>query len=87
VSVIRANGVGGGSLVYSNITIRPPDLVLDDPRWPVDWQGKRDYYYDFARHAIGYSVLSALQARDDGNLPYVDKNNTKAMPAGWANRD
>src|SRR5258705_262830 len=85
VSVIRANGVGGGSLVYSNITIRPPDLVLDDPRWPVDWQGKRDYYYDFARHAIGYSVLSALQARDDGNLPYVDKNNTKAMPAGWAN--
>ncbi|MEP6820381.1 MAG: GMC family oxidoreductase [bacterium] len=85
VSVIRANGVGGGSLVYSNITIRPPDLVLDDPRWPVDWQGKRDYYYDFARHAIGYSVMSALQARDDGNLPYLDKNNTKAMPAGWAN--
>lgn len=85
VSVIRANGVGGGSLVYSNITIRPPDLVLDDPRWPVDWQGKRDFYYDFARHAIGYSVMSALQARDDGNLPYVDKNNTKAMPAGWAN--
>jgi hypothetical protein len=31
---MRASGVGGGSLVYSNITILPPDLVLDDPRWP-----------------------------------------------------
>src|ERR1043166_5024882 len=85
VTIIRANGWGGGSLVYSNITIRPPDLVLDDPRWPVDWQGKRDHYYDLARHAISYSVISALQARDDGNLPYVDKNGTKAMPAGWVN--
>jgi choline dehydrogenase-like flavoprotein len=85
VTIIRANGVGGGSLVYSNITIRPPDLVLDDPRWPVDWQGKRDHYYDLARHAISYSVVSALQARDDANIPYVDKNNTKAMPAGWVN--
>src|SRR2546421_499360 len=26
VSVVRASGVGGGSLVYSNITIRPPEL-------------------------------------------------------------
>jgi len=58
VSVIRANGVGGGSLVYSKHYHPAADLVLDDPRWPVDWQGKRDYYYDFARHAIGYSVLS-----------------------------
>lgn len=85
VTIIRANGVGGGSLVYSNITIRPPDLVLDDPRWPVDWQGKRDHYYELARHAISYSVLSALQARDDANIPYVDKNGTKTMPAGWVN--
>src|SRR5262245_30099532 len=29
VSVLRAAGVGGGSLVYSNITIRPPEFVLD----------------------------------------------------------
>jgi cholesterol oxidase len=35
VSVIRAAGVGGGSLVYSNITIRPPNLIFGDPRWPL----------------------------------------------------
>src|SRR5262249_14169842 len=32
VSVLRASGVGGGSLVYSNITIQPPDFVLKDKR-------------------------------------------------------
>jgi choline dehydrogenase-like flavoprotein len=85
VSIIRASGVGGGSLVYSNITIRPPDFVLNDPRWPVDWQGKRDYYFDLARHAISYGVLSAFQARADGNIPYVDKNNLKALPPGSIN--
>ena len=26
VNVIRASGVGGGSLVYSNITVRPPNI-------------------------------------------------------------
>ena len=71
VSVIRANGVGGGSLVYSNITIRPPDLIFDDPRWPVTWTPQqRDQYYDFARHAIGFGVLSALQARAANNIPF-----------------
>jgi len=29
VSVIRACGVGGGSLVYSNITIRPPNFIFE----------------------------------------------------------
>src|ERR671932_1367781 len=35
VSILRASGVGGGSLVYSNITIQPPDLIFEDPRWPT----------------------------------------------------
>lgn len=33
VTVIRASGVGGGSLVYSNITIQPPDFIFKDSRW------------------------------------------------------
>src|SRR5829696_5445568 len=78
VTILRANGVGGGSLVYSNITIRPPDLIFNDPRWPLSWsEEERDYYYNLARHAIGYGVISALKvAGDNGsdrfkNLPYV----------------
>ena len=72
INIVRASGVGGGSLVYSNITIRPPDLIFDDQRWPLDWtQKERDEYYDLARHAIGYSISSALKVRGT-NLPYRD---------------
>lgn len=82
VSIVRASGVGGGSLVYSNITIRPPDLIFDDGRWPVTWTPqKRDEYFEFARHAIGYGVLSALSARDASNLPFKGT----ALPAGNIN--
>lgn len=66
VSIVRASGVGGGSLVYSNITIRPPDFIFDDERWPTatDWDGeKRDEYFQLARDAIGLSVLYALEKR------------------------
>src|SRR5436853_835679 len=65
VTVIRASGVGGGSLVYSNITVRPPNFVLDDKeRWPTTWScDERDEYYDMARDAIGIGVLFALEQR------------------------
>src|SRR5439155_5774594 len=86
VSVLRASGVGGGSLVYSNITIRPPDFIFDDQRWPLTWSPQeRDQYYDLARHAIGYGVLSALDARDARNIPYLDKKETKQLPPGAIN--
>ena len=39
VSVLRASGVGGGSLIYSKILIRPPETLFDDPRWPGAWRG------------------------------------------------
>src|SRR5439155_9396607 len=51
VSILRASGVGGGSLIYSNITIQPPDFVIKDKRWPLGWtDAERDYYFDLARH-------------------------------------
>jgi cholesterol oxidase len=65
VSILRACGVGGGSLVYSNITIRPPELIFKDERWnAVTWQrAERDNYYDLAREAIGHGVLHALDVQ------------------------
>jgi choline dehydrogenase-like flavoprotein len=73
VTIVRANGVGGGSLVYSNITIRPPEFIFDDPRWPIQWKTpqERDAYFDLARHAISYGVISAWLAREAKNLPYT----------------
>src|SRR5947208_4765534 len=65
VSVARANGVGGGSLVYANVTIQPPKIVFQT--WPVTWDRSNvatepqdhNQWYDIVRHAIGYGVLSA----------------------------
>ena len=67
VSILRACGVGGGSLVYSNITIRPPELIFRDPRWSaVTWDpAERDTYYNLAREAIGRGVLRALDVRNN----------------------
>lgn len=65
VMILRASGVGGGSLVYSNITIQPPDLVFNDPRWP-GWtqdKAKRSAYYELARQAIGSGVAFARDAQ------------------------
>jgi choline dehydrogenase-like flavoprotein len=65
VTIVRASGVGGGSLVYANVTIRPPDEVLDDARWPLTWSHEeRDAYFDLARDAIGLGVGYALYQRD-----------------------
>src|SRR5215210_136692 len=75
VTILRASGVGGGSLVYANVTIRPPDAVLDDPRWPLRWTPQqRDEYYDLARDAIGLGVVHARYQRDVAGDP------TKASP-------
>jgi cholesterol oxidase len=65
VSILRACGVGGGSLVYSNITLRPPELVFNDKRWPSGWTvQQRNEYYELARDAIGTGVLWALDQRN-----------------------
>ena len=76
VTILQASGVGGGSLVYANVTIRPPDAVTEDPRWPLSWTARqRDEYYELARDAIGKGVIHALYQRD------VARDASKAIAA------
>jgi choline dehydrogenase-like flavoprotein len=64
VTILRASGVGGGSLVYANVTIQPPDLIFEDARWPMSWDPTaRNAYFELARDAIGFGVLFALHQR------------------------
>ena len=85
VSVARACGVGGGSLVYSNITIRPPELIFADERWQaMHWStADRDAYYELARNAIGAGVVFALNERSangkDPNAPTPDRISGKVL--------
>src|SRR5437660_783077 len=42
---------------------KPPDRIFDYSRWPQGGDNPtRKKYFDRGRHAIGYSVLSALKA-------------------------
>ena len=76
VSVVRANGVGGGSLIYANVTIQPPGSVFQS--WPTTWDSPvsatepkdHNQWYDLARHAIGYGILSAWNAFEAGQIPF-----------------
>jgi choline dehydrogenase-like flavoprotein len=82
IMILRASGVGGGSLVYSNITIQPPDIVFDDARWPGWTRDKktRDGYYDLARQAIGFGVVYAREAQDN---PTADPAGLKKQFAAY----
>ncbi len=53
--VISGVGVGGGSLVYANTLLVPPDPVWDDPRWAGldDWARIMPEYYDLASRNLG----------------------------------
>lgn len=54
MDVILAAGLGGGSLIYANVLLEPPDAVFADPRWPSTCS--RDAlraYYDTARTVLG----------------------------------
>ena len=58
IAAVVASGVGGGSLVYANIHIRPDPLVFDDPRWPCSVNRQTlDPYYDRVRNMLNVSPL------------------------------
>ena len=68
VSVLRASGVGGGSLIYSKILIRPPEPLFDDPRWPGAWRGKagaelRARYYARALEGVTHGVEALMPGK------------------------
>jgi choline dehydrogenase-like flavoprotein len=68
VSVLRASGVGGGSLIYSKILIRPPETLFDDPRWPGAWRGSagapmRSKYYRDALKGVSHGVETLMPGK------------------------
>jgi choline dehydrogenase-like flavoprotein len=96
VSIVRANGVGGGSLIYANVTIQPPKTVFAS--WPITWDtpagpattppAPQDHFqwFHLARHAIGYSVLSAWDAWEASQIPFPGPGMPgKAVNTGLAN--
>jgi cholesterol oxidase len=54
VLIFHGGGVGGGSLVYANQLLVPPDEVFERPEWgPGDWKAKMMPHYDEAKRMLG----------------------------------
>ncbi len=61
VSAVVASGVGGGSLVYANIHIRPDRGVFDDERWPrTITRATLDPYFDRVAAALRISPVPTV---------------------------
>ncbi len=66
VFILHGAGVGGGSLVYANQLLIPPDDVLSDPSWgPGDWKTKIKPFFNRARQMLGATPAQNLTAADE----------------------
>jgi cholesterol oxidase len=78
LAAVVASGVGGGSLIYANIHIRPDPVVFDDPRWPSGTNRLAlDPYYDRVADKLEIAPLPASIA-----LPKRDAYRTAADRLG-----
>lgn len=56
VMVLSGAGVGGGSLVYANTLLVPPEPFFRDPQWSAmspDWRQELEPYYARAKRMLG----------------------------------
>jgi cholesterol oxidase len=67
VMVLHGAGVGGGSLVYANTLVVPPDPVLRDRRWPegIDWAAALAPHYETARRMLGARTAPEVFQADE----------------------
>jgi len=66
VMVLHGCGVGGGSLVYANTLLIPPDAVFADPAWSNlgDWRRDLAPHYATAQRMLGVTTANYLGTTD-----------------------
>ncbi|MGM0576381.1 MAG: GMC oxidoreductase [Myxococcota bacterium] len=65
--VLSGAGVGGGSLVYANTLLVPPDRFFHDPRWAhldEDWKATLAPHYETALRMLGATRAQHLAEGD-----------------------
>ena len=63
--IFHGGGVGGGSLVYANQHLVPPDEVFNRPEWgPGNWKEKLMPYYERARKMLGSNQSPQIGVAD-----------------------
>ncbi len=65
VFILHGAGVGGGSLVYANNLLVPPDKAFDDLAWSSpNWKAKLLPYYQKASKMLGVSQSKVISHAD-----------------------
>ncbi len=67
VLILSGAGVGGGSLVYANTLLVPPDRVWDDPKWAglEPWREVMPAFYAEAKRMLGVTRNPRLFKADE----------------------
>jgi len=55
VLVLHGSGVGGGSLGYANVLMKPEEIIFDHPTWRgfINWKEVLSPFYKVANHMLG----------------------------------
>ncbi len=80
VTLVRGIGVGGGSIVYAAVLLRPRDAFYSDPAWSqmgINWKDELAPHYDTAETMLGVTVNPHSDIQDD----YLRKT-AEAMEVG-----
>jgi cholesterol oxidase len=59
VTLVRGIGVGGGSIVYAAVLLRPKDNFYHDPAWSglgIDWKKELSPHYDTVEKMLGVAT-------------------------------
>ena len=75
VLVLSGAGVGGGSLVYANTLLVPPDEVFGKGMWPAghDWKSRLAPHYETARRLLGVTRTPLIWAGDECLRRFAEK--------------
>ena len=66
VTILSGVGVGGGSIVYGNTHMFPPDTFFENKAWShfKDWKKTLLPFYDLARKILGTKTLTEFNEED-----------------------
>ncbi len=67
VLVLHGNGVGGGSLVYAGVLMKPSDALFEAPAWRhlADWKTVLEPFYATAQRMLGVTTNPRLWPADE----------------------
>jgi cholesterol oxidase len=67
IMILHGSGVGGGSLVYSNVLMEPDDRLFAAPAWRhlADWKTVLRPHYDTAKKMLGVAPNTCMYDADE----------------------